>query len=308
MVTKWFVIVNPTSGNGSSKKKWPKIKTTLENQNFDFIYKFSEYEKHTITIIQTAIIENFTHFICVGGDGTIHETVNAILLSNPSNLSQIIIGIIPIGTGNDWVKNYQISKNYKEAIKIIKSEHSVYQDIGKIELLDINKVVYFNNLAGIGFDAFIVHKVAKYKHFGALAYLLGALTSLTSFIKPEVEIEFNNLIFKQPTLLALIGICKYAGGGMQLTNNPNTTDQLFDISIVYKVDLFTILKNLLNLFNGKITSKSFVHCYKTNSIKINILNKQNTYIQADGELLETSNFKISSLSNTIKFIVPKNKL
>ena len=301
---KWFVIINPTSGNGASKKKWPLIKAELLLQKFEFTFKFSEYKKHTIQLIQNAINENFTHFICVGGDGTIHETVDAILQSKASNFSKFNIGIIPIGTGNDWVKNYSIPTNYKKAIEIINNKHTVYQDIGKIELFDINKIVYFNNLAGIGFDAYVVHKVTKFKHFGTLAYLFGALTSLTSFKKPELNIEFNNIVIKKHTLLALIGICKYAGGGMQLTNNSNTTDQLFDISIVYKINFLTLLKKISSLFNGTITQQSFVHCYKTTTIKVTILNKETTFIQADGELLETSNFKVSLLPNTIKFIVP----
>ena len=52
---RWFVIINPTSGNGSSKRKWPKIKAKLEIEGFDFDFKFTEYSNHSTNLIQNAI-------------------------------------------------------------------------------------------------------------------------------------------------------------------------------------------------------------------------------------------------------------
>ena len=311
MVYKWFVIINPTSGNGTSKKKWPLIFNELQKQQFDFEFSFSEYKKHSFELIQNAILQGFTKFICIGGDGTLHNIINGILSFNqPStstslnNISDIKIGIIPIGTGNDWVKNYNIPTNYKKAIEIIKNEHTIKQDIGKINLTAQNKIVYFNNLAGIGFDGYVVHKVHKYKNLGSLAYITGAIVSLTSYKKPMLEIIFNNTKIKAKTLMLLIGICKFSGGGMQLTKNSNPQDGLFDISFIKKITLIQVIKNIQNLFNGKITSHKLVKNYKTCELKVNIIDSQTTYIQADGELIDSSNFIVSILPSTLSFIIP----
>jgi len=68
------------------------------------------------------------------------------------------------------VKTYGIPKDIETAIQIIKNGNTKKQDIGKIELLNKNmSSIYFNNLAGVGFDGFVVSKVGKYKHFGALS-------------------------------------------------------------------------------------------------------------------------------------------
>jgi len=305
MKNKWFVIVNPTSGNGASKKKWPLIFNELTNQNFVFKVAFSEYKNHSEELVQNAIKQGFTKLICVGGDGTLHTIVNGILSFNPSNINEIKIGIIPIGTGNDWVKTYKISKIYKEAIQTIKAENTIKQDIGKIQILNSGKEVFFNNLAGIGFDGYVVNKVNKYKNLGFLAYLTGALVSITSYKKPSLEITFNNTILKNKTLMLLIGICNFSGGGMQLTKNPNSRDGLFDISFIKTVNLFQILRNIPDLFNGKITNHKLVENYKTAELEIKVLDKQETYIQADGELIGSGNFKVSILPKAINFIVPK---
>ncbi len=304
MVNKWFVIVNPVAGNGAAKKKWPNIYNELKNENFKFEVTFTEYENHAIKLVKKAIKKGFKKFICVGGDGTLHAIVNGILSLNSIHISEIKVGIIAIGTGNDWIKNYNIPQNYKKAIQVLKTSSTIKQDIGKIIISSTNKTVYFNNLAGIGFDGFVVKNVKKYKKFGVLAYLIGALVSLKSYKKPLLEITFNNKVLKGKILLCLIGLCKYSGGGMQLTKNSNPADALFDISYIKKITLLTILGNIKGLFNGTITNHKLVSTYKTSEIKIKVLDTTKTYIQADGELIGTGNFTISILPKSLNFIVP----
>ncbi len=62
---KWMVIINPTSGNGASKRKWPKIKALLVRHGFDFDFAFTEYSEHSKKLVQTSINQNITHIICV---------------------------------------------------------------------------------------------------------------------------------------------------------------------------------------------------------------------------------------------------
>tara|TARA_R110001583_G_scaffold35585_1_gene118187 strand:- start:34157 stop:35077 length:921 start_codon:yes stop_codon:yes gene_type:complete len=305
MKNKWFVIVNPTSGNGASKKKWPLIYNELIAQNFSIEHSITKHKTHAIEIIKKAVNKGFKKFICVGGDGTLHTIVNGILQLEPLIISEIKIGIIPIGTGNDWVKTYNISKNYKEAIQIIKAENSLKQDIGKIILSKTKETVYFNNLAGIGFDGYVVNKVHKFKNLGFLAYLAGAIVSLASYKKATLEIKFNNTVIKEKTLMLLIGICKFSGGGMQLTQKVHPTDGLFDISIIHKVHLFNILGNLPGLFNGNITNHKLINNYKTASLEIKVLDNKTTYIQADGELIGSGDFTVSNIKKAISFIVPR---
>lgn len=304
MSNKWFVIVNPTSGNGAAKKKWLPIYNELINQGFEFEFSFTKYDKHAVKLVQKSIKKGFKKFISIGGDGTLHNIVNGILSLNSLNISEIIIGIIPIGTGNDWGKTYDISKDYKKAIQIIKNKNIIKQDIGKITIKETKKVIYFNIIAGIGFDGFVVYKANKYKNFGFLTYLIAALVSITSYKKSTLKITFNNIVLKEKTLMLLIGICKFTGGGMQLTKNANTRDGLFDISHISKFNLFNILVNIPNLFNGKITSHKLVNTYKTSNLKVKVLDSENAYIQADGEIIGSGSFSISLLEKAINFIIP----
>lgn len=303
MENTWYIIANPTSGNGSVQKKWKNIITYLDQNMLIYQFTFSEHKHHENELVHKAIKKGYRKFICIGGDGTLHHIVNGIMSQNFVDSSLIKVGIIPMGTGNDWVKTYKIPKNIKKSIAILKKENTILQDIGKLKTLNTEENFYFNNIAGLGFDAFVVKNIIDYKKFGAFAYLLGTLVTFVRYKKCILKIEFNNKIIYSKTLLTLVGICDYCGGGMRLTNKGNSTDGLFDISIAKNFNFFSILKNILKFYNGKIVEHKEVETHRASSIKI-ITNDDSNYIQADGELIGTGGFKATIIPQAILFIVP----
>lgn len=299
---KWFVIINPTSGNGSAKKLWPKIEQLLLTYQFDFVFTFTAFKKHSVDLVHSAVNQGFKNIISIGGDGTLHNIINGIMTQNNVVSSSIRVGIIPIGTGNDWVKTYNIPKDIEMAIQIIKNGNISKQDLGKIEFLNQSKPpVYFNNLAGVGFDGYVVSNVDKFKHFGALAYLIGTIKGLFSFRNFDVEVCVNSKTIKTKSLMVLIGLCNYSGGGMQLTKTPNPSDGLFDISIAENFSKWDIVKNMFNLFNGHIVNFKKVQSHKANAITVKIAQNEKPFIQADGELIGKGSLTISLLSNVFTF-------
>jgi diacylglycerol kinase (ATP) len=299
---KWFVIINPTSGNGNSKKKWPQIKKELETVGFNFEFAFTEYSKHSSLLLTIALEKSITNIICVGGDGTLHNIVNGIMNQKTIPTHKITVGMIPIGTGNDWVKTHNIPYNIVDAIKLIKKGNISTQDVGKIEFTNQNKpAVFFNNLAGIGFDGYVANKVVKYKKFGRIAYLIGALFGLFSYSDFNSKCYINSDCFSNKTLMVLIGLCKFSGGGMQLTKTPNPFDKLFDISIVKNLNKLEIIKNLGKLYNGKITNHPKVFSLKSDTIKVDVEEKHSPFIQADGEVIGTGNILVNLIPKAFSF-------
>ncbi|MFH6767340.1 diacylglycerol kinase family protein [Gaetbulibacter aquiaggeris] len=299
---KWFVIINPTSGNGKSKKKWPEIKQLLELHGFEFEFVFTEYSGHSVLLVQEAIDNNFMNIICVGGDGTLHNIVNGIMSQNKILSKNIHVGMIPIGTGNDWVKTHHIPMTIKSAIETIFKGNILTQDIGKIELLNKNSIpVYFNNLAGIGFDAYVANKVHKYKYLGPLAYLFGAIIGLFSFKKFNAIVSVESHKYSNKNLMILVGLCKYSGGGMRLTQNPDPFDGLFDISIAQNLSKIEIIKNLGRLFNGKIVFNKKVTTLKAAAIDIELIENGALFAQADGEIIGSGGFKATIIPKAFTF-------
>jgi len=299
----WYTIINPTSGSGKSLRQLNLIKKLFKKNNLNTIIVLTEYIHHEKELVQTAIEQGYTKFISVGGDGTLHHIINGIMSQNTIATNKIKVAVIPVGTGNDWVKTYKIPNNIEGAIQIINKENIIFQDIGYLKLLDTNNKLYFNNLAGIGFDAFVVKRISSFKKIGTIAYLLGGLTSFFSYKKNMLHVIIDNKNIKTKIFMISIGLCKYSGGGMQLTDFKNHKNGVFDITLIKNITLIKVLLHLKKLFNGKIIHLKEVETHQSKSLKV--LSNKAAYIQADGELLGKGNVEINIINNAIQYVVPE---
>ncbi|WP_051605685.1 diacylglycerol kinase family protein [Polaribacter sp. Hel_I_88] len=300
-VNRWFIVANPTSGNRNFSKKWKLIQQLLRNKNIDFSFSITQFAKHEIELVQNAVKKGYRNFISVGGDGTLHHVVNAIMLQRYVKTSDITIAVIPLGTGNDWIKTYNIPNDIKKAIEIINKKKTILQDIGVLETAD-KKMTYFNNAAGLGYDAYIVNKLKKLKSFGAASYLLAGIYGLFFYKKSVFSISFDDKKIETTCLMTVIGLCKFSGGGMQFTKDVNPSDGFFDISIAKNITFLDLVLNINKLYSGEIVHHKKFETYKTKEIHIHPKNST-PFIQADGELIGTGNVTAKILERAINFVV-----
>ena len=302
MIHSWFVIANPISGNKKLSKNWKEIEQLLNKKNIDFSYAFTAHSKHEIELVHTAIQQGYRNIISVGGDGTLHHVVNGIMTQRYTKTSDITVGVIPLGTGNDWIKTYNIPNNIKCAINLIQQQKTILQDIGHLELE--NTTAFFNNVAGIGYDGYVVNKLNKLKRFGAIAYLLSGIAGLFLYKKTAFKIEVNDKLVETKCLMTLFGICKYSAGGMQLTDYKESIDGLFDITIAKNLSLGDLILNIKKLYNGLITKHKKVETYLSNKLLITPVSLENKpFIQADGELIGQGKVSASVIKNAIQFVI-----
>ena len=119
MLNSFFIVVNPSSGNTNFKKSWETITHFLKLKNINFSYSFTEYRKHEVILVDKAIKQGYRNIISVGGDGTLHHVVNGIMKQRYIKPSKIKLGVIPLGTGNDWIKTYNIPNSIEKSINVI---------------------------------------------------------------------------------------------------------------------------------------------------------------------------------------------
>jgi diacylglycerol kinase (ATP) len=298
--SSWFVIANPTSGNRNFSKRWKEIQQLLKNKNFDYSFAFTQFSKHEIELAQNAIQKGFRNIISVGGDGTLHHVVNGVMLQRYVKTSNITIAVIPLGTGNDWIKTHNIPNSIKEALKIIHQNKIISQDIGMLETS--KKTTYFNNVAGMGYDGYVVNKLKYLKYFGPIGYIISGLAGLLFYKKEVFKIIFNNKIVEEKCLMAVFGICKFSGGGMQFTKKVKVNSGLLNITIAKNINMIDLIINIKKLYNGQIVNHRKVATYKTKRITIIPKNKK-PFIQADGELIATGNVTVTIVEKAIQFVV-----
>ena len=302
MNSNWYTIINPTSGNGKSLKQLSLIKKEFIKNNIDTTIVITKYIHHEKELVLLAIKKGYTKFISVGGDGTLHHIVNGIMNQNIIETYKIIVAVIPVGTGNDWVKTYQIPNNIEKIVQLIKKEKKLFQDIGQLKLINNNKEFYFNNLSGIGFDAFVVNRISAFKKLGSIAYLFGGLASFFSYKKELLQVIIGKENIKSKIFMISIGLCKFSGGGMKLTDYNNHKKGYFDITLIKNISIIKVLLNIKKLYNGKLFNLKEVNTYQSKTLHIK--SNKSLFIQADGELLGKGNIEINIINNAIQFIVP----
>ena len=300
MLNSFFIVVNPHSGNSNFKKSWEKITYILKLKNINFSYSFTEYRKHEVILVDKAIEQGYRNIISVGGDGTLHHVVNGIMKQRYIKTSKIKLGVIPLGTGNDWIRTYNIPNSIEKSIDVILKNTTVLQDIGCITLLN-GKKEYFNNLAGTGYDGYVVKNLNYLKKMGSLAFLVSGLYSLFSYKKTKYKIIINNKTINEQCLMILFGICKYSGGGLRVTKDPNPKDGLLDITIVKNISFLDLLFNIPKLYNGDIIHHRKVTNYKTRGLKI--LDNYNSTIEADGEIIGNGSLNVTIKQNAVLFLI-----
>jgi YegS/Rv2252/BmrU family lipid kinase len=285
---EWMVIVNPNAGNGMGDKDWDKISALLKKGGIPFTVNFTERKGHAIQLTLDAISSGFRKFITVGGDGTLNEVVNGVFTNNVCLTTDIVLALIPVGTGNDWGRMFGIPLDYEKAVKIISEDKRLIHDIGEMSFYNGAEKLkrYFINIAGLGFESVVVQKTNYQKdrgHGGKLIYFYNLLTSLISYKNTPAEIIIDGIKKHANVFSVNIGNGRYCGGGMRQTPNAVPYDGLLDVTIINGMGKFEIIRNLKILYDGTILSHPKIEGYKCKNISVTSASIIHT--EADGESL-----------------------
>jgi YegS/Rv2252/BmrU family lipid kinase len=301
----WTVIVNPNAGNGKGRKDWEKISAHLRNANISFTVCFTEKKGHAIKLTLEAIAEGFRNIITVGGDGTLNEVVNGVFSNTVCPTTDVVLSLIPVGTGNDWGRMFGIPLDYEKAVNIIAEKKTLVHDIGLVSFFNGNekKLRYFINIAGLGFESVVVKKTNIQKdngRGGKLIYFYNLLTSLLAYKNTKSEITIDGEILHADIFSLNVGNGRYCGGGMRQTPRAIPDDGLLDVTIINGMGKFEIIRNLKILYNGKILQHPKIDGYKCKNIKVT--SEEVMFAEADGESLGRTPAEFSIIPSGIKIV------
>lgn len=309
---KWFVVVNPHAGTNKCMRDWPEIKRLLEEAGFEFTLAMTEKIYHALSLVQHAIeVDGFKSIIVVGGDGTLNEAVNGIMRQFRFPSDEIRIGMITVGTGNDWGRMYEIPPEYKGQVKILKKGHTFLQDVGvvKYRYASDEEKRYFVNIAGMGYDALVAKKTNSLKQIGkggVITYMISLLSGLFQYENTELSIEADGeQVYSGQVFSLSIGICKFNGGGMMQLPNAIPDDGLFDVTLIEKTTKMRVIRNIKNLYDGSFIKMKEVKTFtgKKFSIIANPSDKLN--LETDGESLGHSPLDFEVIPKSIRLVVRK---
>ncbi len=307
---KWFVVVNPTAGGGRGLVDWPYISKLLRDNQIIHEYAFTERRYHATELAVEAVLAGFRRIIAVGGDGTIHEVVNGLFIQREVEPREVLLGVVGVGTGNDWMRMFGVPKKYSEAVRAIVEGNSFMQDVGRVTYHEsaYRQSRYFVNGSGIGFDAFTIktyHQMLGRFRFGKWTYIRSIAKALARFKASGVKMwvdgpeVVNDLVFS-----ASIGIGKYSGGGLIQVPDAVADDGLFDATVIRRMGILRVLYSFRALYTGKIYDLPRVSNHRGRHIRFE--SSPEVWLEADGELLGNTPVEFEIIDRAICVIVGRD--
>lgn len=301
------MIVNPVAGGGRGLDDFPQISKHLRDAHIVCEPVFTEHKFHATELTVSAVKEGYRHIIVVGGDGTLHEVVNGLFIQQTVRPDEVLLAVIAVGTGNDWVRTFGISNRYRDAVRAIVEGHSFLQDVGVVtyEEAHYRQSRYMANVGGAGFDAYVLRKFSHQKKKGRKSRWLYSWCLVKSFFRykstgvkvwVDDRLVYNNLLFS-----IAIGICKYNGGGMQQLPAAVADDGMLDLSLIRPVHFWHLLFRFHYLFNGGIYR--IRHILQERGSRIRIESSPEVRVEVDGELLGGTPLEFSILHRTVRIVV-----
>lgn len=289
ILSAWKVIVSSRSGGGKAASVWPEIANLLKTKGVEFSAQVTDHAYHAIELAREAVLAGYRKLLVVGGDGAMHEVLNGLYSQEAVRPSEVTLGLIPVGSGNDWSRLHRIPADYAEAADLIADAdaHTRPQDVGCVHTLMDGKPYcrYMINIGGLGFDAVVCHRFDMAKaqgHSGDKQYLKSLISGFFSYKPLTFRVDVDDVEFyRGPAVSVALGIGKYCGGGMMQTPEAVPDDGLIDLTVVGKISKWNFLSKVPSLFKGNIFKyKEVMH---TRGRRIGIWATPYSFMEVDGE-------------------------
>ncbi len=311
---QFHFIINPAAGKKDYTDFLKKdIKAAAKTSKIDMInckIHISKYPKHTCKIAeQIAKTGEECVIFSVGGDGTFSE-----IMSSVYTYSNVSVGCLPCGSGNDFVRNFGGKENFLDLKK---------QFEGKAHLIDLIKTNtgISSCICSAGLDADIAYAMPKFKKIpfcgGSMAYNLAILQCLTRKLGKSYTIKIDDEILNGDYLFAAFCNGKAYGGGFLAAPEARLADGLLDVVLVRKVSLTLIAKIIgkykkgEHIKNGEIVPelRDIFTFKRAKKITLEPMNKNEVLLlNIDGEIAKAKQFSAEVLSLKGQIFLPKNML
>lgn len=294
-------IINPSAGQGKAGKLIPQIRKVLEGTGYAYsIYKTKAAGDAENFVREICETEKDVRFYICGGDGSFHEAVNGA-----KGFPQAEIGLLPTGTGNDFIRNFGNKKDFLDILSQVEG-NSVACDA-----IEINGR-YVGNMANIGFDCEVAAQVGKWKQKplirGPVAYLIGVAAEFARPMGKRMSFRWaDGTTMTGRFLLCTLANGCFCGGGFCSSPKAVLYDGLMDVGIVQMLPRRKFVGILPKYKTGayletKLAEEKVLY---EKCRKLELAVAEPTNISIDGEISQFTYLKAEMVQHAFRFIIPK---
>ena len=282
---KTLVIVNPIAGAGNGAKLWPSIKSRLAEQGMAFDCVMTGAPSHAIALARDAAAAGYGMIVSMGGDGTLNEVVNGLLAVQGAGAPDITVGVIPVGTGGDFVRTLGLPRNWQQACEHLMGDETRIVDVGEMTYTGRSgeEQRYFVNVAGLGFDGEVSMRIsyASKRLGGTIPYLTNLVLTLVGYANKDVTAHIDDETLPGRMNSVIVANGQWFGGGMWIAPDARPDDGLFDVIIIGDVGKIELLQTMPRVYKGTHLTHPKVKATRAREVRVE--SQQDMWMQADGE-------------------------
>lgn len=307
-----FVIANPTSGGGAVQREWDVIERMLKNTLTEYDVAFTRGPEHATLLAREAIKAGWEMVVAVGGDGTINEVVNGFFeqldprqhyklspegwvvhrgilprLLNP----EVVLGVIPLGTGGDFRRSLGLMGGWKEAIRALATENTRTIDLGQVGFINHQGKLdtrFYINIASGGFSGDVDQRInrSSKKLGGTAGFALATLRTFATWSNVSIDVRLDEMEelndMRVHTFTAANG--EYFGGGMRIAPGASLTDGQLQFVTLGDFNKFEAISNMPRIYSGTHVNLDKVEKRAAKQISVRSKHRQrNVLLDIDGE-------------------------
>lgn len=294
MMKRARIIYNPTSGREIFKKKLPDVLQLFEQAGYETSCHATTGAGDATIAAREACDRKFDLVVACGGDGTLNEVISGLAEQE----YRPKLGLIPVGTTNDFARAIGVNVSIMEAAEVITTGQTVPLDIGRVD----DK--YFVNILAAGKITELTYEVpSKLKTMlGQLAYYLKGIEMLPKVKPTRLKIEYDGKVFDEEAFLFLLSNTNSVGGFEKIAPDASINDGQFDLLVLKKSNIAEIIRVCAQLLRGQHVQNEYVLYTRASHLKIT--SDEKLLLNIDGEYGGETPCTVDMLYNHLEIYVP----
>lgn len=289
-----YLIANEKHVTGKNSKKLDIVRGVFDRagKNYEVLltHRTGDAKTHAERITSDG---EKNILIALGGDGTLHDIINGF-----KDFENNSLGLIPIGTGNDFAATAEIPSNVKQAAEII-----AFREPEPIDFIEFSSGLRSINIAGMGIDVDVLERVYSGNMKGKSKYAKALTASLMHFKSKKFKVIYNDTEEELFGLICAVCNGRQMGGGIKVCPQAKLNDGYIELFLCDYLSKTRIIGAFLKLMTGQVGKVKEARTIKVKRAQI-IPQTDNYTVQADGELYTNVPFEVYVVSEKLKFFLP----
>lgn len=286
------LLLNPAAGRGRAQRKIGEAMEYLRSRGAEVELIRSHDRDHMMELAHEASLNGFDRVVACGGDGSVHLVVRGV------DLSKVTLGLLPLGSGDDFAKVLGVPKDVKGACDVL-----LDGVVREVDVATANGIRYVG-VAGLGFDSEVNRFANERVKFlsGPIVYLYSIFRVLPRFHPRPVKVHTSDAIRDEELMFAVVGNTRQYGGGIRIAPAAKVDDRLLDLYMIKKCSKLDLITTLPLGYTGKHTRRSFVEHVIGEEFTIESERKLDVY--ADGEYVTHTPVTFRLSEERLRVVVP----